>query len=409
MNRERAILLVVVLFAMTVRIAAFMVWPDLPKQDTDGYLGIAQNLVDGNGYANGATGKATAFRPPLFPLLIALCSYVPFGFRILQVVAGTISVWLTGIIATRLRLRLPWLPAAMVACDPILIAYTPRAMTEVVSALTLAMLLWVLVPTTRKPTRLRAFVVGCVFGVAVLCRPTVLALVPFAGVVFLISMREFDRKDVFRWGVCAGVGFGVLVVPWTLRNMMNLKSPVFATTHGGYTLLLGNNPEFYDTVARGSWKTVWDSLPWQATLREELVSSDVNMEDEVAVDGWMYQRAKSNIRADPSGFGSACLVRLRRFWNFAPLVEQQSAIVMWGMRIFYAFVFAGLVATVFRQWHLETRWFFLVAVSMLLAFTLVHLFYWSNTRMRAPLTVPIAILSVRGWLGQLPSASKSVE
>ncbi|MFK7820755.1 MAG: ArnT family glycosyltransferase, partial [Planctomycetaceae bacterium] len=316
MNRDRKILLAITACGLIARVAAFGVWPALSEQDTDGYLGIAESLVEGNGYANGATGRSTAFRPPLFPALIALFSFLPFGFQILQVGAGTVSVWLTGIIGNRLRIRLPWLPAAAVAFDPILIAYTPRAMTEVVSALTIAVLLWMLGPIKQKPTCLRTFCVGFVFGLAVLCRPTVLAVLPFAGLILLLETRHIARGDVFRRGICAIGGAATLIAPWTARNVVALKSPVFATTHGGYTLLLGNNPEFYETVARGSWKTVWNSLPWQAALRDDLSASNVDVEDEVAVDRWMYDRAKSNIRSDPSSFVAACVVRVRRLWNF---------------------------------------------------------------------------------------------
>ncbi|MFK7821524.1 MAG: hypothetical protein AB8G99_22610, partial [Planctomycetaceae bacterium] len=139
-----------------------------------------------------------------------------------------------------------------------------------------------------------------------------------------------------------------------------------------------------------------------------LSASNVDVEDEVAVDRWMYDRAKSNIRSDPSSFVAACVVRVRRLWNFTPLVEQQSRVVTWAMRVFYVVVFFGVVLSALRRSPDGVRWYFLVAGSMLLAFTLVHLLYWSNTRMRAPLMVPIALLSARGWVGFRSEPKESV-
>lgn len=399
LGSEKRKLLSVTLIAVAVRVAAFFVWPNLPAEDTDGYLGLAANLLDGRGFVDGTTGRPTAFRPPLYPMLLALANILPFGFQLLQIGAGAVTVWLTGIIADRLRLRCAWFPAAIVALDPTLIAYTPRAMTEVVSAMTVAGLLWTLGPTTQSPSWSRAFAVGCAFGLAALCRPTILAMGPFAMAILVFQLRDSDRREIVQRTVCSGLGVLTFLLPWTVRNAMDLGSPIFATTHGGYTLLLGNNPEFYNKVARGSWTTIWDSRPWQAELREDFEASGVDPGNEVAEDGWMYQRAKNNIRADTSGFFAACIVRARRFWNLAPLVEQQSKLIMWGMRGFYAAVFLGLIMCIFRPPADGTRWYWMVMASMVLAFTLVHLFYWSNTRMRAPLSVSIALLSAHGWLG----------
>ena len=36
-----------------------------------------------------------------------------------------------------------------------------------------------------------------------------------------------------------------VVSPWVIRNRLVFGRWIATTTHGGYTLLLGNNPDFY--------------------------------------------------------------------------------------------------------------------------------------------------------------------
>ena len=52
----------------------------------------------------------------------------------------------------------------------------------------------------------------------------------------------------------AAFALGVLLVlsPWAIRNQLQFGRPIVTTTHGGYTLLLANNPEFYDWLRSGS-------------------------------------------------------------------------------------------------------------------------------------------------------------
>ena len=48
-----------------------------------------------------------------------------------------------------------------------------------------------------------------------------------------------------------------LLSPWAIRNQLQFGRPIVTTTHGGYTLLLANNPEFYQWLRAGPWGSVW--------------------------------------------------------------------------------------------------------------------------------------------------------
>lgn len=411
MSTDRRLLLAIVLLGLVLRVVVTWVWFDRLDEDVDGYRGIAQMLVDGRGYANGVTGEPTAFRPPLLPLLLASILALGggnVGIAILQIFLGTATVFLAGRIAERVLSRGTWLAPLIVAVDPLLLSYTPRVMTEVAAAFALACLLYLLLREWKSG---RLLMSGLCFGLAALCRPTVWAFLPIAGAFLCIAVfRQRVRVgEVVKPTISFVIAAIIVVTPWTIRNTSAVDAPVFATTHGGYTLLLSNNPEFYNKVARVDWKTIWDSTPWQTDVETDRVEAGIS--GERATDQWLYARAITNIQSDPGGCALSCLTKAKRLWSVVPLNESPQAFVKWGVGGFYLLVFAGALAACFRDLSGDRRFVFLAAWVMILAFTGVHLFYWSNARMRAPLGVGIALLSAFGWIRQVaaPENQPAVE
>ena len=190
----------------------------------------------------------------------------------------------------------------------------------------------------------------------------------------------------------------IVVSPWLIRNIAVFGKPIFTTTHGGYTLLLGNNPVFYREVVEKPWGTVWEynSLSvWQQSLDKEVGSISSNIMDEPARDRWMYRRAISNIQDDPVMFLRACWLRFRRFWNVAPLQadgQNTPSWLAWGVGIFYSAELLAMIIALVR-FRRDVDDGLLALLLLILAFTIIHLFFWSNARMRAPLIPAIAVLA----------------
>ena len=93
----------------------------------------------------------------------------------------------------------------------------------------------------------------------------------------------------------------LVLAPWTIRNERQLGSPVFTTTHGGFTLLLANNPDFYEFLRNGAWGEVWDG----AAIYDDQPSQN-DVQDEIALDRANYTQAFDNIRAEPGMFAWSC-------------------------------------------------------------------------------------------------------
>jgi hypothetical protein len=73
-------------------------------------------------------------------------------------------------------------------------------------------------------------------------------------------------------------------------------------------------------------------------------------------------------------------------------------VFVWGLGAGYSIELASFVVglgALFRRW--DDRWTY--PLLLVLNFTLVHLLYWSNMRMRAPLVPLIALVAARGIAG----------
>lgn len=389
--------------------------------DRDAYLGIAQQIAAGNGIADATTGQPTAFRPPLYPVTLAFLSMLlswQTSVALLNIAAGTATVVWTWCIGR--KLLPPWkanVAALLVAIDPLLLRYSSQPMTE--SLCTALVTLFVLLalgpaaPATsnagpvrspQAPSWSRPLATGVVFGLAVLCRPTILAVVPL---YLLVTGISSFRGTAPRWASPAvrralvwAIGAVLVLAPWAIRNAVVMGRPTVATTHGGYTLLLGNNPVYYAEVVAGPAGATWngESLTrWQSSLERAMRNATPPVRTETERDRWMYRRAIDVIRESPESFAQACLLRCRRFWGLAPAGEAAQAVpgwLNWGVATFYLVVLSlalvGLVGLRGRDW---ADWRVLLVVAA--AFWLVHLVYWSDIRMRAPIMPIVALLAAR--------------
>lgn len=418
-RREWLLWAVLLLIAAGLRIAAVIYFSDDLSIDRDAYLGIAESLADGRGFASKGFTQPTAFRPPLYPLMLAGVLRMgggPWAIGSLQIGLGVATVLVVAIAARRMGLgHAAFIAAGLLAVDPLLIRYTPMLMTETLCTLLVACLIAVVaVPDaeTREnsgelavsnPQRLwRSALGGLFFGLAALCRPTFWAFGVVYACGWILLRIAKGWRDRAAWSRAAAFVFiaTLTVAPWAIRNKLVFGRPIITTTHGGYTLLLANNPVFFREVVEQPWGAVWqgESLAaWQASVDAEAAS--VGVHGEVDRDKWMARRARDfisdTIREQPGLFIRACLLRVGNFWNVAPLGEARSnlpAVAIWVTAGFYIVEFVAMLIGILlciRQRQRGT----LVLVSLVIAFTAVHLLYWTNARMRAPILPAVALLA----------------
>ena len=388
----------VLLIAALLRLG-FICWrPASLHEDRDLYWGIAQRIVAGDGFVHPELGHPTAYRPPLYPLLLAAIIGCGGGLKTLaavQIILGTATVGMTWLLARRLSLGRNTLIAAMlVAVNPLLVQATSLAMTETLCTFLVTACL--LAAMTERRVML-----GLLVGLAALCRPTMFAFAGLSVIVFLLRRFRQDSSPDRGWRRPAIVAITCIIViaPWAVRNWSMFGKPIITTTHGGYTLLLGNNDEAYREEISQPSGSLWDSRPWQQSLEEDLQTAGIALSDELARDRWMSERAWDWIARHPREFAAACWLRIKRFWNVSPAGADAAGlpiIARWILAAFYSF---ELLAAAIGLWRLHrdewSTWWPLIV--LIVSLSLVHLVYWSNLRMRAPIEPALALLAVTSF------------
>lgn len=389
-------------------------WSDL-NADPDMYLGLARQIANGLGLVQLDGNTPTAFRPPLYPLLLTpVCGddqqWGRAALHLILSIVTFLGIWRIGknLAFTPLQLGLASL---LYACDPLSIRYVTLPMTETVCA-TLVTLLLVCLTESSQQCRF-AFLTGLTFGLAVLSRPTFWIFGFFYFPIWLWTEWKSGREAAstrtsLTWRMTfVGIGVAICVLPWVVRNALIMKSPIVMTTHGGYTLLLGNNEAFYQEVVNQPWGTIWDGshgpgqAVWYTNLLNEAQSDGIS--GEIALDQWMGKKAKEAILANPVDFMKACVLKFCWFWNLGPQGQGPEAssipaTILWAIRcgylLFWSLGIIGLWQCGKALWKNEPRAHLWIApIVMVVSLTAAHLVYWSDARMRTPITPAIALIA----------------
>jgi 4-amino-4-deoxy-L-arabinose transferase-like glycosyltransferase len=252
--------------------------PDyVPESDALHYFGIAQNVADGQGIAYSfpqTTVHATAFRPPVYPGLLGAVFWV-FGpsivlGRIVSLVLGLAVVGLTMAVVGELdgRRRTVLVSGLIVAVFPALVANDVALLAE---PLSLALLL----TTALLLLRGEIIAAGLVTGLLVLSRTSGQFVLPALAVWVL---WRFGWRQTLRFAAMALV----VLVPWVVRNWVQVGTPVLATSNGFNLAAVYSEPAweengFVDAVYNPAFREYrllqFDEAEWDAALRDAAMTS----------------------------------------------------------------------------------------------------------------------------------------
>jgi len=425
------------LVALVVRGSVLVLSPDALGADPDGYRALAEHLVEHG--TLGSQDHPTAYRPPLYPCLLAACVALGPASRaaigLVHLALGMGTVWLTFRLGQRFGLgHWAWLAAVLVACDPILLTQSTLVMTETPATFLAVAALWCLTVTAERRTVGSALAAGLMAGLCALCRPTFLPWAVTAPFVLLVAgpkekgpprsgLRLWGGPDAapsseqeegkpqgcapWRFAVVFATALAATLCPWAVRNQVQLGRPIVTTTHGGYTLLLANNPYFYEYLRSAPWGAVWENKPLDQAWLAKVPHGQT---DEPHADRLAYAEALKNIRNEPATFCYACLVRLGRLFGVMPhqLTPGEGTLRRWfrygvalwyGVELAMAVLGAGVVYALARRRGIRLiGW--VGSLLLVACFAAVHSLYWTDMRMRAPLVPAIALAAGMGvcWI-----------
>jgi 4-amino-4-deoxy-L-arabinose transferase-like glycosyltransferase len=378
----------VVVLGIVLRAAA-MVRGAGAFDDPDNYLPLARTVAAGEGFS--LNGHPTAYRPPLYPLLLAPSIWVSgervaWGIALFHLVLGAGTVGLTAA-AARLSGLSPArsiLAAFVTACDPVLVWQSRSVMTETPTAFLLAAALAALaLKGWRGP-----ILGGLALGLAALCRPSMLAGAALTLLAALV-IQPGDRRTRLLRGSLLGMAVMLTLLPWLVRNLLVFGETIWTTTHGGYTLALANNPVYYDDVLHGAPGRVWTGhdqwLWWDSVNRQ------THGMTEAQADRYLRQTVWRVIRERPADFANATLARLGHFWSVAPAAAVYSPGVRWATMAWTVplWLAVGLGLLQRDLW----RWPRIAAPLAAIGLALVHSLFWTDLRMRAPIVPAISLIA----------------
>ena len=480
----RTILVVAILVCIGIRFAWLSFDFGSLHEDPDAYKALAEGYATSGTFGrlnSSGVVTATAYRPPA---LVWLLSWFVVDSKLSDLAVGLLN-WFFGGVTCCLVSRITFLLSGnlltaafacfCVAIDPILLKQSSQAMTETLATLVAVSLWWgwiELNTKSRTPSKYSVWMLtlGLIAGAGCLVRPTTIVWIACWFVLSLVSLlgprmwRSFaERKatmgkqsterplilsgkraiemsrhesklrstnDVdeprgpaqrFQAWLFFLLGMACVVTPWGYRNAVQIGRWTMTTTHGGYTILLANNPVLYENIRVHGWDRHWDEtrfhLLWDQRRREdpreleywnrsevdfskaltqppkEFHFGENGEHHEVSDDRLASDVAWKTISSNPSTFIKSCFVRTSWFWALTPYRAGVSGISSRAIGVWYSFLylcfFLSLGSLLRERLHKRLRVNRLLlwtpAVALAFSLMLVHAIYWSNMRMRAPL------------------------
>ncbi len=230
-------------------------WIELAKLDpSDGdyfdmvfYHLTAHRLLDGQGYTR-PDGTPTAAWPPLYPMLLAGVYAISDGSveagRLANPFLGTLTAFFTYAIGRRLAGgRVGLLAAGLFAACPDDIFFSNFVMSEVAFGAIFSAVVWLFVVLDQRQPQtgpLGWAALGVCAGLASLTRGAAAAWLAVPVLIGAVGSRSL-RKTALCGGFAA-LGFALALLPWTLRNQIQLGAPIPLATSFGRTLGHAHSP-----------------------------------------------------------------------------------------------------------------------------------------------------------------------
>jgi dolichyl-phosphate-mannose-protein mannosyltransferase len=226
------------------------------------YLGLAHGIADGHGYVSpftppGMEAVASAHKPPLYPLLLAVVALFGAGghvpFQVISAVAGTGTVVVCAVLAHRLAgPRAAVLAAALGAVYPVFLVADASLRAESLYGLLIALSLLAAYRAWERPSGWRLVVLGVLIGLATLARSEGLALLVLLGVPIALRAAPGGLSAVARFALVTGACV-VVLAPWLIRCWIVFDRPVFISTNSGDLIAGANCGAVYSGPHIGSW------------------------------------------------------------------------------------------------------------------------------------------------------------
>jgi len=206
----------------------------------------AESLAEGN-----ILGDTTYFRAPLYVYSLGAL-YAVFGSslwvgRLFGLFIGLGTVVMTYVLARRFfGYVTAAFAAALYAALPVVIYFESELLLDPLFTLLGLVAIWRFLTWYKSDLRRDLFVAGLAFGLAAICRPTILVVVSVAVLWIIVRRWRAGRRStgtLFGSLALFATGLAVCIGPVFVRNLVVTGDPVLIASQGGINLYLGNNED----------------------------------------------------------------------------------------------------------------------------------------------------------------------
>lgn len=360
-----------------------------PQMGWQGY-DIAENLVEGRGYRGTVADiEYRAYRPPVFPVLIAgLMVVFGKGYGPVQAALAVSSAVCAVVVFFLTRRiwgeRVATIAGFWAALNPSAVYSSAWPSPENLNAVLLVASFAVLWRVRNGGRAIDAVGGGVLLGLTALTRISFLVL-PALAVPWLF-MQGGDRRGAARSGALLCAGFLAVLAPWIARNQA-----VFGTPR----LMTGDGPATFYWASTPSWllgevgKLKFPPVEYTERLPE------IAAMEELERGRWYIETARASIRAHPGAYAKRVVHRVWLLWKPYPhlLGDRSLKGILRGAAMSASFAPLLLLFLV-GAWWLRREWRMLSLVhAVLLAVTASGALAHAVIRYRVPLEplmIPIA-------------------
>ena len=352
------------------------------------YINLAQNISAGRGFT--FAGTPTAFRAPLYPLILAkLMAVWPSEWRLLlraiQLIITLCTAAACGVLAKKWggHSHVAFLLALLM---PTLLFFQSEILTESLAAM-LIVLWWVcLCESFDRRGHLSTVLAGVFAGLASLERLNALPLV-FLGAGFIYLVRRDQMRALLL--LCSGC---LIVAPWIGHNWHAFGRPLYST-HTGFALVEGvlsptGRGDSGEIAAMRS-KLGWYNADIESDAAPPKFRNELALDDQargLSKDLWTRQPFTSLFRL--------AAIKLGSFWLSTDQIfdtgtfSRKVRVLRWGgVGAYWILIaLAGIGWFSLVRVGSYTPWV-LSAYAVLI--TILHLPLTMNTRLRSPLLDPL--------------------
>jgi 4-amino-4-deoxy-L-arabinose transferase-like glycosyltransferase len=367
-----------------------------PVYDAAAYAAIATNLEQGNGFTVGATAtQPSSNYSPGLPLLAAGVYEVTDGVhertaRLLLALLGSLAVLFTYLIARRLsRLMLQPHPgvgnassvvagligAGAVAVYPALLEYQGMLMSEPLAATFLSAAVLAIFWAGDRDGVAYWALPGALLGATAMVRPEYLGVALLLGVVVFARKARGDWRRALAQAAILLAGVAIVVLPWTVRNIVALDRAVPISTGAGQVLFAGTylpsdgDPERVGAEVVARHPGLFDPADAQRLRLEQILARLAaqrypDLESDQALSRMGREQLWDDIGEEPLEYAGFLATKIGRIWSHGPRDVMREPV--W-VALHWALVGFGLLGLAVLAWR--RRWEALVIGTVLLTIT----------------------------------------